>query len=44
VSVGDPVAIELPDRSRLRAWTDRRAASFKRALLRAAERRLPKNR
>jgi len=42
VSVGDPVGVELPDRSRLRAWTDRRTASFKRALLRAAERRLPK--
>jgi uncharacterized protein YcbX len=44
VSVGDTIDIELPDQSRLRAWTDRRAASFKRALLRAAERRLPKNR
>ncbi len=40
VSAGDTIDIELPDRSRLRAWTDRRAASFKRALLRAAERRL----
>jgi uncharacterized protein len=44
VSVGDAIDIELPDRSRLRAWTGRRAASFKRALLRAAERRLPKDR
>ena len=43
VSAGDTFDIELPDRSRLRDWTDRRAASFKRALLRVAERRLPKN-
>jgi uncharacterized protein YcbX len=43
VSVGDTVHVEPQDRSRLRAWTDRRAASFKRALLRAVERRLPRN-
>lgn len=43
VSVGDAVEIALPDRSRLRAWTDRRATSLKRALLRAAERRMPRN-
>jgi hypothetical protein len=43
VSVGDSFDIELPDRSRLRDWTDRGATSFKRALLRVAERRLPKN-
>lgn len=43
LAVGDTVEIDLPDRSRLRAWTDRRAAAFKRALLRAAERRLPRN-
>lgn len=43
VSVGDTFDVELPDRSRLRDWTDRRATSFKRALLRVAERRLPKN-
>lgn len=43
VSVGDPIDVELPDRSRFRDWTDRRTASFKRALLRMAERRLPKS-
>jgi uncharacterized protein YcbX len=43
VAVGDTFHIELADRSRLRAWTDRRATSVKRALLRVAERRLPKN-
>lgn len=44
VAVGDAIEVEPRDRSRLGAWTERRVASVKRALLRAAERRLPRDR